>query len=347
MKRIAIILAAALSTMPAFSEEDAVVMQKPQQALFTTLPLCRVVEGEAEVMKPNGEWSPIEEGKFYPLGSSFRTKTGSRMVIAFGKGSSVTLSGETQFGTRSQVIGCASRTVVLNYGKLSFKLNDNMPEGAFFVTAPGFLIKNPAGEFNVEYDNNADLDKATIRCVTGSLGIEGKHFNIPAMHAANEIVIRTSHDYLSTFLYGKSGNYIVKLDQGIRFEQGIDDDGNQKLSTVKSCLDWHLSPSTRVVINRAVPAIGERMSVHTMAFNSAGECKSECSFCEGRAEVNSGELVVKEKTTDGDQLVEQAAEATETVAATDVDEISSEETQDNDNTNESSEEEEVSDSEEE
>ena len=51
-----------------------------------------------------------------------------------------------------------------------------------------------------------------------------------------------------------------------------------------------MPPATKVMITRALPAIGERMSVHTMAFDASGERKSEFCFCEGRSEINSGEL---------------------------------------------------------
>ena len=50
-----------------------------------------------------------------------------------------------------------------------------------------------------------------------------------------------------------------------------------------------------------------------MAFDAAGEKCSDRVFCEGRAELNSGELVVK--ATGADDLVRRAAEATETVEA--------------------------------
>jgi len=90
----------------------------------------------------------------------------------------------------------------------------------------------------------------------------------------------------------------------------VDDSGAMKEVVGKDALDWHLTPKTKVVINRAVPAIGERMSVHTMAFDAAGELQSDRVFCEGRSEVNSGELIVK--AASGEDLSKRAAEAAET-----------------------------------
>ena len=335
MKRTVLALAMAVTASAVLAEEEsenaapaaekAVAAAKDApKAAFTTLPLCRQVEGQAEVRRPGGEWETAEEGRFYPLGTSFRTDKNGRMTIAFGPESSAQIFGASEFGTRVQGLTVKSRTLVLGKGSLTLKLADNLPDGAFFVTAPGFVVKNPAGESRFDYEDMGDGDKVVVRCVTGTMGLEGRHFDIPVMRAANEVIVRTSHDNLCTFLYGTSGDYVVRLDQGLCAREEIGDDGQMKRAVEKGVSEWHLTPSTKVIITRAVPALGERMSVHTMAFDAAGERKSEFYFCEGRAEVNSGELVAKEKI-DGEELAKRAAEATETTAATDAEEDSSEE----------------------
>lgn len=221
------------------------------------------------------------------------------------------------------MLGTAARTIVLVRGTINLKLPDNLPEGMFFLTAPGFTIKNPAGVSVITYEDKGDGDEATVLCKTGSLGIEGRHFDIPSMRAADEVRIRTSRDHLFTSLYGTSGNYVVNLDQGMCTRQEFDDDGQQKDIVEKGTLAWHLSPRTQVIINRSVPALGERMSVHTMTFDAAGVMQNERAFSEGRAEVNSGELVAKEKVS-GEELAKRAAEVTETTAATDAEDASTE-----------------------
>ena len=303
----------------AAAEGSAVAPKVAESAVFTTLPFCRETRGVSEVLKPGSEtWEPIEDGRFYPLGSSYRTGADGSLVIAFGQDSSAKIEANSAFSTRRQGLGEKSRAIVLGAGTLDLDLPDNMREGAFVVSAPGFTVKNPAGESRYVYEVTGDGDRATVRCVTGALAVDGRHFSIPVMHAANEIVIRTSQDHLVTFLYGTSGDYIVNLDQGIRTKEEFDDDGKVNKVEEPGVLQWHLSPATKVVITRSMPAIGERMSVHTMAFDASGERKSECAFCEGRAEVNSGELVAKEKV-DSEELSKRAAEATETTAAEDVD----------------------------
>ena len=283
---------------------------------FTTLPLCRHIQGSASVRKPGKEWEVAEEGRFYPLGSSYRAEKGCSLVVSLGRGSTVSIADGAAFGTREQALGTPSRTLVLMSGAMTLKLPDNLPEGVFFVTAPGFTIKNPAGESEITYEDKGDGDVATILCRTGSLGVEGRHFDIPAMRTADRVEIRTSKDHLFTSLYGASGNYVVNLDQGMCTREEFGEDGTLKSVVEKGTLAWHLSPRTKVVINRAVPAIGERMSVHTMTFDAVGALKNERIFCEGRAEVNSGELAPQEKAK-AEELAKRAAEMTETPVAAD------------------------------
>ena len=316
---------------PAAAESVARAKKEPLRTPFTTLPLCRLVEGPVEVRRPGEEWTAAEEGKFYPLGTAYRTGKDGRLDVSFGAESAVSLPPESEIGTRPQAIGRSSRTVVLVRGTVLLKLADNLPEGAFFVTAPGFVVKNPAGESKYVYEDCGDGDRVVVRCVTGSLGVVGRHFEIPAMHPADEVVIRTSRDHLSTFLYGTSGDYAVRLDQGVRPKDEIGDDGQLKKAVEKATMEFRLSPKTKIVINRMVPSVGERMSVHTMAFDAAGERKSECSFCEGRAEINSGELVAKERI-DSEEIAKKAAEAAETTEASAAEETTDEATKSEDST---------------
>ena len=320
------------------AQEAASAAKAPSKAAFSTLPLCRLKEGAVQVRLPAGEWVEADEGKFYPLGSSFRTGADGRLVLAFSADSTAVLSPNSEIGTRAQALGVSSRTVVLARGTVSLELADSLPEGAFFVTAPGFIVKNPAGKSRYAYADKGDGDSVTVRCVTGALAVEGRHFTIPAMHPADEAVVRTSRDQLVTFIYGTSGDYVVRLDQGVRTKDEVGDDGALKQTAEKSTAEWRLSPKMKIVINRMVPAVGERMSVHTMAFDAAGEPQgSGVSFSEGRAEVNFGEIGVKEKVS-GDELAKRAAEATETTEAVDEDSSSDSEKKSESNASENNEE---------
>lgn len=325
-------LGVAAAVMAAFAEVDEdtakeiadeasrATAQAAYQSPFKPLPLCRVVHGAVEVKKPgSAAWQTAEEGRFYPLGSSFRTTGQGRLEVAFGPESAVTISGDASFSTRAQKIGDKSRTIVLGSGEMKLDLPRNLKEGLFFVTAPGFTVKNPAGTSLYTYTDKGDGDEATVKCVTGVLALDGRHFKIPQMHAADMIRIRTSHDLLGTFLYGESGDYVVELDQGEKIRNEFNDDGSITKKVEKGVLKWNLSPETKVRIGRMVPSVGERMSVAVMTFDASGEMKNHFAFAEGRAEVNTGELVSVSKEEKA-AIAKRAAEATETAAADAVEE---------------------------
>ena len=303
-----------LAETPEIPAVPASSTNAPSAKVFTLLPFCKRVEGTGKVLVPGGAWAAAEEGRFYPFGTAYRAGADSRLEIAFGPSSSAMVKNGSEFLTREQKVGLKSRTVVLTRGTIDLLLPANLPEDSFYVVAPGFTVKNPVGESRLTYADKGDGDEVVLRCVTGALSVEGRHYEILEMHAADEIRIRTSHDHLSTILDGTSGDYVVRLDQGLHFKEELDDDGRVKVLKEKGSREWHLTPFTKIIINRSVPAIGERMSVHTMAFDAAGERKSECYFCEGRAEVNSGELVASEKVS-GEELAKRADEVTESPAA--------------------------------
>ena len=281
---------------------------KSEPKYFYTLPTVAKLEGTANVLKPGArDWEAAAEGRFYPLGSVFRTVgAATRLTVALGRECSVSMSGEASFGTRSQGLAVKSRAILLKGGVITVDLPRNLPEGLVFVEAPGFSVINPAGKSAYRYVKTGDGDKATIRCVTGSLAIQGLHFTILSMRAANEVCIQTSQDALFTGIYGTRGDYICKLDQGL---VKIRDVETGESHTEQKFLEWKVSPQTAVRIQRAVPEIGENMSVTVMTFDAAGNLKNRCAFAENRFEVNSGELAPHDKNSQA-ELEKKTAEAT-------------------------------------
>lgn len=293
--------------------EDIVPAKKSKAKHFFLLPYCRELDGVGEVCLPGrSEWVPIEEGKYYPLGTTYRTiGPESRLRIVFGNESEVIVRGDSSFGTRMQGVGEKSRALNLISGTILVKLPKNLPESLFTVNAPGFSAYNPAGESRYTYRTTVDGDEAVVRCVTQSLSIKGRHFDIVGMRAANEVRIRTSQDLLFTALYGSRGDVPVRLDQGRVL---VKDYGTGASHVEDKTLDWKLSPKTAVRIHRSMPALGEKMSVTAMTFDAAGELKNRCAFTEKTVEVNSGELGPTSKK-DREALAKRAAdmaEATET-----------------------------------
>lgn len=297
--------------------------EKDEGQAFFTLPVCRRVQVGAEVLKPGAsEWVAAEEGRFYPLGSSYRAVEGGSVLIAFGKEAQVEVSDGASFSTRAQKLGEKSRTIRLTGGEVSVSLPGTLKPDLFFITTQNLTICNPAGDSKYTFSDTGDGSDVTVRCVTGSLEVKGRHFTVPAMHAADAFRIRTSHDELETVLFGKSGDYIVRLDRGLVTRSDVQDDGSIKDVVSPEMLDWHLSVATRVQINRAVPEVGERLSVTMMTFDSAGTMKNHFAFTEGRSEVNTGELVVNQ--AEADDVSKSAAATTTESAATETEEEAAE-----------------------
>lgn len=291
---------------------------------FHLMPLCRMIEGDGEVLRPGAKnWQPVEEGRFYPLGCSYRTVgANSKLVIQFGQGSEVSLAGASSFVTFPQKLGERKRAIALDSGVMTLKLPRGLGAGMFSVTAPGFTIENIDGDSRYTYRKTGDGDEAVVRCVTGAMAIKGRHFEIPKMSVANEIRIRTSQDNLFTGLYGNSGDVVVKLDQGL---VAVQDFETKEFTDEQRFLDWHLSPKTAVRIHRALPEIGERMSVTIMTFDTKGELQNRCAFAEGRSEINTGEEGAGVLAKREEDAAKKAAEAAEAISVEEGDEEDEEE----------------------
>ena len=314
----------------AAASEPAAAAAKPAEAEarspFATLPFCKYASGTAEVQKPGGEWSEVDEGKFYPLGTAFRTRGAGKMTVAFGKDASAEIAGDAMFATKAQAISVKSHTLVLGEGTVNVVLPEGLPEGLFFVSAPGFTARDLSGSSRFVYAKTATGDRTVVRCVTGTLGVSGRHFDIPQMRAANVLILSDEHDHLVTTLEDRSGDYLVKLDQGVRTVQEVTAEGATVEKPVEEKAELKLTTKMKVCITRAVPSIGERMSVFVIAFDAAGNpLGSGVSFCEGRAEVNSGVLVKPAKSAaEAESLAKAAAETTEEAVAADDAEASGE-----------------------
>lgn len=296
------------------------------ERIFFVLPSCNRLEGRAEVRQPGkAEWEAVEENKFFPLGSTFRTTTeDTRFELAFGREVKVIVNGLASFSTRPQGLDVKSRAIVLDSGVIEVKLPLNFPEKMFSVTAPGFSAENLAGDSRFTYRKTGDGDVAFVRCVSGTLAVKGRHFDIPTMRAANELEIRTSQDVLFTGLFGKSGDYMCHFDTGVMQEMDWD---LQKNVIVKKTLDWKISPKTAARIYRKVPEVGKNLAVSILTFDSNGELRNRWSFTEGRHEVNTGDQgpATKADRQRAAKALEDAAAAVETSAAEDEGETSSEE----------------------
>ena len=333
----AMTFAACVASAPAYAadEEEAkpasegetaeglpVMASKPEKFFFP-LVRCRLIDGcGVRVLKPSSaDWAVAEEGRYYPLGSTFRvepTDGGAAVKAEFAFGDKVVLkaTNAVEFATEEIEIGAPARTVLLKNGRLMLDLPRTLPDGLFTVKAPFFVCMNLAGESIFDYALTGDGDEAVVRCVTGAMAVEGSHYKIARMGAANQVRIRTTKDNLFTSLRGESGDYVVTLDQGLvqdkNFETG-------EVRDVPKSLDFSLSPQCAVKIFRRKAAVAGRMIVSIMTFNPAGDILNRCAFAENRANVNTGELVVPDSipVTEKEKEKDADAEAAETVESVD------------------------------
>lgn len=315
-----------------------------EKKAFNLLVKCLHVEGGAQVLKPrSSDWIAAEEGRFYPLGSSFRVPVDIAKANAefeFGEKASMVLSAGSEVLTVEKEIGEQTREIVLKNGRVNVKLPRTLKEGLFAVKAPFLACSNLAGESQYDYSATGDGDEVVVRCITGSLALDGRHYKIARMGAANQLRLRTTGDNLFTSLRGESGDIKVVLDQGMGTEKNFE---TGEVKDVPKSLEFMLSPQCAIKIWRRKTGSGDRMAVSTMTFDPTGEMKNRCAFAEGLSFVNSGELVVAPKVA-SDVSKEQAkaeAEETETVESvsakkTDADDSEAEEKKDDKKEEESS-----------
>ena len=279
----------------AAAAEDGLPPPPSEAKPFTALFKCVRVSGVAQVLKPGAsEWTKAEEGRFYPLGSAVRTVSEAGAPVSaefsFGPEATIKLEGAAEAATRAIEIGERARTLELKSGCVLVNLPRTLKEGLFSVSAPYFTCSNLAGESRFDYQPLGDGDEVVVRCVTGTMTLEGRHYRIPRMAAANQVRIRSTGDDLFSWLRGESGdsNKVV-LDQGMTTEKNFET-GEEK--DVPKTYEFVLSPRCAIKVFRRRSPVGGNMLVSMMAIDASGEIKSRCAFAEGRSNVNSGELVI-------------------------------------------------------
>ena len=290
---------------------EGTVAAKPEKLFYPLLRCQRIDGGSVQVRKPRSqEWVPAEEGRFYPLGSEVRVSADDAGAIsvkfAFGEKAVLTVTNAAVFATKEIAIGDKARTLVLKGGQLGLDLPRTLPDGVFTVSAPFFTCSNLAGESLFTYSAGGDGDEAVVRCVTGSMALEGRHYKVERMGAANQIRIRTTGDDLFTSLRGESGDCKVHLSQGLVQEKNFE---TGEVKDVPKALDFSLSPQCAIKIFRAKSTVGGRMVVSMMTFGPSGDMLNRCAFAEDRANVNSGELVVAVSLPDAEKEKAKASEA--------------------------------------
>ena len=265
---------------------------KPAAKHFHSLVRLSRADGEVFVRLPRQEnFAAVVEGKFYPNGSMFRVSGASSSAeLEFGKDAVLKVAGDAEFGTREAEYGAQPRTVTLVRGALTVSLPRTLPTGLFSVAYPNFTAKDMAGESRHELTPSGDGDEAVVHVITGMLTLEGPHYTVARMSAADRVRIRTTGDALFTSLRGEAGDYKVSLDQGVTTYR---DPISGAVSNQTRRLDFSLTPQCAIKIFRKRSQVGGRMVVSVMTFDPAGEMRNRFTFAEGVASVNFGEEIVR------------------------------------------------------
>ena len=304
----------------AAAAEDGLPPSQPEAKPFTSLFRCERATGAVQILKPKAsEWTAAKERHYYPFGSSVRildeAGASGSAEFSFGPESSLKMEGAAEVATRPIEIGEPTRTVELKSGRVMLKLPRTLKEGLFCVTTPNFTCSNLAGESLFDYQQApGGGDEVVLRCVTGTMTLEGRHFKIPRMAATNQVRIRSTDNNLFSWLRGESGDSKVTLDQGMVVEKNFET-GEEK--DVPKTLEFTLSPRCAIKIFRRRSPVGGNMLVSTMTFDASGQIKNRCAFAEGRSNVNSGELVIAPAATASAETekAKAASEETEEVEA--------------------------------
>lgn len=257
--------------------------------------LVRLARADANVLvklPKQQDFKSAVEGKYYPNGSAFRV-SGDAPATAefeFGKDAVLKTSGDVEFGTREVEYGAQTRTVTLARGNITVSLPLTLPTGMFSVAYPGFTVKDMAGESRHELVPSGDGCEVVVHVITGMLALDGAHYTVARMSAADKVRIRSTGDALFTSLRGEAGDYKVSLAKGDTIYR---DPITGAVSNQVNHLDYSLTPQCAIKIFRKRSQVGGRMVVSVMTFDASGDMRNRYTFAEGAANVNFGEEVVR------------------------------------------------------
>lgn len=297
--------------------EEELVPQKVEKPFWFLMRCKRIDAGAVKVQVPRSkDWVPAQEGRYYPYGTIVRAETLERVapqvIFEFGDKSFVTITNDAEFATKEIKIGETSRTLLLRAGHIDLNLPRTLKDGFFKVEAPSFTCSNLAGESAYDYTPDADGHVAVVRCVTGTIALEGPHYKFSHLAAANQLRVSAKNDGSYTELTGLRGDCKAVLDMGLVAEKDFD---TGEMKEHPQSLNFSLSPKCVIKIFRAKAAVGGRTIVSMMTFDAAEIMKNRFAYAEKRSNINSGELVVSAKTKAAAAANAAGDAVTEAVAA--------------------------------
>lgn len=275
--------AAALLTLSAQENESVAAKSKvpagslgsPPEVKFANLVRVVNIQGTCEVNNPDvGTFQPVKHNKAYPMGSIFRTAANSSCILVFSTEDNASLAENTELAITACKENCQSLTLKLISGTVKTTLRDNLVDGTFFVRTPNAVVKNISGRgaYSLSIEDNNEVFK--LSTITGTARIEGPHYTIPALQAANKLTIITAPDRSFTSLTSVSGDFMIQLPDGS-----------------EEPVIYSMSPKAVVKIWRENAPVGGRTIVSTLVVSPTGLARHRFAYVEGRTMLKTGELV--------------------------------------------------------
>ncbi|MDA3926721.1 MAG: hypothetical protein PF904_18705 [Kiritimatiellae bacterium] len=281
----ALLTANAQDNEAAASKTPAAVIDKQVEVSdmkFANLVRVINIQGICEVNNPDlGEFKQAKHNKAYPMGSIFRTGANSKCILIFSAADSAIVTANSELMVTACKKTCQSLTLKLITGEIQTTLRDNLSDGSFSVNTPNCDIINISGRgsYTLGTEEGNEILKAST--ITGTARVEGPHYTIPALQAANKVNITTDPNRSFSRLTSVSGDFAIELSNG-----------------TEEPIIYKMSPKALVKIWRESAPVGGRTIVSTLVVSPTGMARHRFAYAEGRKVLKTGELVKQESDQD-------------------------------------------------
>ncbi|MFO7936377.1 MAG: hypothetical protein R6V06_02080 [Kiritimatiellia bacterium] len=262
--------------------DGQIAPQLDQDVQFAHLVRVVSIHGVCEVKNPDdGTFKPARHNKAYPLESVFRTGPNSSCFLIFSSENNAELGENTEAsvtGRKKNRLTCDSLTLQLIAGTVKTTLRETLKNSTFNIKTPNADVKDLTGraEYTLSFEDENELFEAAT--ITGSSRIEGPHYTIPLLQAANTVNIMTSANRSFSRLTSVSGDFDIILPNG-----------------TKEPVTYGMSPNAIVKIWRETAPVGGRTIVSTLVISPTGMARHRFAYAEGRKALITGELVQKDE----------------------------------------------------
>ena len=282
--------------MSPLDEMTAFLAAQPETQ-FANLVRVANIQGTCEVNNPDvGMFKPVKHNRAYPMGSTFRTGPGGTCFLVFSPEDSAEITPGTEVmisGVTTNSKTCHILNMKLINGTVKTALRDNLKGSLFNINTPNAEVKGMTGrgEYTMSAEGENEVFQAAT--VTGSSSIEGPHYTIPALQAANTVNILTAPNRSFSRLTSVSGDFSIILPNG-----------------TEEPVNFGMSPKAVVKIWRRNAPVGGRTIISTLVVSPTGMARHRFAYAEGRSILQTGELVENEDTTEENEEIQDLLQMT-------------------------------------